>query len=120
MKPSHLCSHSYLVPPSLYFFILTSFSSAVSLYSPHSLPFFLFLKKTVIGVTRFSPSSEAPVVFPESLADLENTTYAGSITAQITIPASLLAERQEGEGSYYKKPTYGLHYRAHQPCIVVK
>ena len=57
--------------------------------------------KTVIGVTRYSPSSEAPVVFPESLTDLENTTYAGSITAQITIPASALAERQEGGGRYY-------------------
>lgn len=99
---SHSCSrNSFCLGPllsisSFFSFLLHCFLSLLSIPSLSS-----YSHKTVIGVTRYSPSSEAPVVFPESLTDLENTTYAGSIAAQITIPASALAERQEGGGRYY-------------------
>lgn len=93
----------YCNSPFLYLFLSISFSLLLptTFFILLPLPFLSsYPYNTVIGVTRYSPSSDTSVVFPESSADLENTTYAGSITAQITIPASLLAERQEGGGRY--------------------
>ena len=54
----------------------------------------------VVGVIRYSNSSNASsVTFPESLDELQNTTYSNAITAQISIPSDLLLERKAEGGN---------------------
>ena len=55
----------------------------------------------VIGVIRHSAMLNASsVTFPESLDELENTSYS-AITAQISIPSTLLLDRKAEGGRYH-------------------
>ena len=56
----------------------------------------------VLGVIRFSASSNSSsLTFPESLHELQNTSFSRAINAQISIPSSLLIERKAKGGILY-------------------
>ena len=56
----------------------------------------------VLGVIRYSTASNmSSVTFPESLDELANTSFSDGITAQISIPSSLLMDRKTEGGTVY-------------------